>query len=49
MTQPVLCAHQAAPWIEAPIGWQLLAEILAAGELEPIPCDPCVQTPKETP
>jgi hypothetical protein len=47
-TPPVVCEHRARPWANAPIGRQLLTQLVDAGQLEPTPCDACPPTEMET-
>lgn len=42
-----LCEHRAAAWHNAPIGLELLAQLVEDGELEPTPCGDCPPTQTE--
>jgi hypothetical protein len=41
VTTPAICEHRAGPWIDSPIGRELLAQFVENGQLEPTPCDVC--------
>lgn len=42
-----LCEHRAEPWVESPIGLELLAQLVDSGQLDPTPCDVCAPTETE--
>lgn len=39
-----LCEHRTDPWAEAPIGLELLTELVADGQLDPTPCGACMSS-----